>query len=73
MENQSKNIKLELFKLSWLMRGGLSIDEAFALGSEEREIIGELVKENFVDGCAGALYLFWFDYAGVRKWRSCGA
>ena len=47
MENQTKNMKLELFKLSWLMRGGLSIDEAFAFGSEEREIIGELVKENF--------------------------
>jgi hypothetical protein len=47
MENQCKNIKMETFRLSWFMRGGMTLDEAFALGSEEREIIAEIVKENF--------------------------
>lgn len=47
MENQCKNLKLDTYRLAWLMRGGLSIDEAFALGSEDREVISELVKENF--------------------------
>jgi len=47
MENQSKNIKLETFRLSWLMRGGMTLDEAFALGSEERELVAEIAKENF--------------------------
>lgn len=47
MENQVKNIKLETFRLSWLMRGGMTLDEAFALGSEDREIVSTLVKENF--------------------------
>jgi len=47
MENQVKNIKLETFRLAWLMRGGMTLDEAFALGSEERDIVSTLVKENF--------------------------
>jgi|TARA_B110000503_G_scaffold142418_1_gene239157 hypothetical protein len=47
MENQSKNIKMETFRLSWFMRGGMTLDEAFALGAEEREIVSEIVKENF--------------------------
>lgn len=28
------------------MRGGVTLDEAFALAVEEREIIAELIKEN---------------------------
>jgi hypothetical protein len=28
------------------MRGGLTIDEAFALGYEDREIISKLVEDN---------------------------
>jgi len=29
------------------MRGGLSYDEAYYLGPEEREVIAKLVEENF--------------------------
>jgi hypothetical protein len=29
------------------MRGGLSYEEAYYLGPEEREVIGKLVEENF--------------------------
>ncbi len=29
------------------MRGGLTYDEAYYLGHEEREIIGKMVEENF--------------------------
>lgn len=28
------------------MRGGINIDDAWALSQEDREIIGEIVKEN---------------------------
>jgi len=28
------------------MRGGMTLDEAFALGFEEREIVSKLVQEN---------------------------
>lgn len=29
------------------MRGGLTYEEAYYLGPEEREIIGKLIEENF--------------------------
>lgn len=46
MEEENKKLKDELFKLSWYMRGGLSVEEAFYLSFEDREIIGKIVKEN---------------------------
>jgi len=46
MEDEKKELKRELFKLSWYMRGGLSIDEAFQLSYEDRDIIGKIVKDN---------------------------
>jgi len=32
--------------MSWFMRGGLTYDQAMALGVQEREIINELIKDN---------------------------
>jgi hypothetical protein len=46
MENESKNLKLELMKLCWHMRGGMSWNEALVLSPGEREIVSQLVKEN---------------------------
>jgi ribosomal protein L9 len=46
MEEENKKLRDELFKLSWYMRGGLSVEEAFYLSLEDREIIGKIVKEN---------------------------
>ena len=46
LDKESKDIKTELFKMCWYMRGGLSIDDAFSLSIEERKIVGDLVKEN---------------------------
>ena len=45
-ENQAKNLKLELMKICWYMRGGVTYDEANTMSPQEREIIGKLVKEN---------------------------
>ena len=42
----AKNLKSELYKLAWYMRGSLSIDEAFTLTYEDREIISKLVEDN---------------------------
>ena len=47
LEQESKQFKLELTKLCWLMRGGLTYEEAYYLGPEEREIIGKMVEDNF--------------------------
>lgn len=46
LENESKQIKFDLAKLSWFMRGGLSLSEAYDLSAEDREILSTLVKEN---------------------------
>ena len=32
--------------MSWFMRGGLTYDQAMALALNERDIIGELIKDN---------------------------
>ena len=45
-ENQSKNLKLELMKICWFMRGGMSWQEALNLSPDERTIAAQLVKEN---------------------------
>ena len=46
MESQQKEIKLDLLKICWYMRGGVTYDEANTMSPQEREIIGKLVKEN---------------------------
>ena len=45
-EKESKALRSELYKLAWYMRGALSIEQAFMLYAQDREIIMELVKEN---------------------------
>ena len=32
--------------MAWYMRGGLTYNDAMALSSSEREIIGEIIKKN---------------------------
>ena len=46
MEKSQKELKHELMKICWYMRGGLTYSEASALSPTEREIIANLVKEN---------------------------
>lgn len=46
MEKEAKNIRNEAIKLSWFMRGGLSVDQALNLTFEDRQLINDLIKEN---------------------------
>jgi hypothetical protein len=46
MENDSKAIKEQLFKLCWYMRGGLSFTESYMLDHQDREIIAKIIQEN---------------------------
>jgi len=46
MESSQKNLKHELMKICWYMRGGINYSEASALSPTEREIIASLVKDN---------------------------
>ena len=45
MDKEAKAIKKDALKMCWYMRG-LSYSEAMHLSFEEREIIGEIIKEN---------------------------
>tara|TARA_Y100000310_G_C20489244_1_gene718357 strand:+ start:452 stop:670 length:219 start_codon:yes stop_codon:yes gene_type:complete len=45
-EKDSKQIKHNLLKLCWYMRGGLTYSEAHHLSPSEREMISDIIKEN---------------------------
>lgn len=45
-DNQTKNLKLEIFKACWFMRGGITWQEALNLSPDERSVIAQLVKDN---------------------------
>jgi hypothetical protein len=45
LDKEARIIKKEVLKMCWYMRG-LSYSEGMNLGVEEREIIGEIIKEN---------------------------
>jgi hypothetical protein len=46
MEEESKALRKELYKMSWYMRGALSIEEAFMLTMDDRLIIADIIKDN---------------------------
>lgn len=46
LDSEARAIKKEALKTCWYMRG-MSYNEAMHLSWEERDIIGEIVKENF--------------------------
>ena len=45
MDKDAKAIKKEVLKMCWYMRG-LSYAEGMNLSYDEREIVGEIIKEN---------------------------
>ena len=45
-DSQTKNLKLEIMKLCWFMRGGITWQEALELSPEGRSVATQLVKEN---------------------------
>lgn len=46
LENESKQMKKNLFKLCWFMRGSITMEEAFQMDWENREIIYKIIEEN---------------------------
>ena len=46
MEKETRNIRLDVLKLCWYMRGGVTYEEAMQMSSAERAIIDDIVKEN---------------------------
>ena len=46
MEGQCKDLRAEVLKLAWFMRGSLSLEEAFGMEPSDRMLIADLIKEN---------------------------
>lgn len=45
-EQETKALKREIFKLAWFMRGGVTLDEMYSIGFEDREIIAKIIDDN---------------------------
>lgn len=45
-DKDSKALKKTLLKMCWFMRGGMTLDEAYTLGYQDREIINKIIEEN---------------------------
>jgi hypothetical protein len=46
MDNEVKNFKMDLYRLCWYMRGSVQLEDVMVMSSEDREIIGKIIKEN---------------------------
>ena len=46
LEGEQKDLKTEITKLAWYMRGGITLDEAYTMSYEDRQIVSSIVKEN---------------------------
>ena len=47
MEKETRDIRLDVLKLCWYMRGGVTYEEAMQMSQTERGIINEIVKDNY--------------------------
>ena len=46
MDSETKNLKHELLKICWYMRGGVTYQEALNMSIDERKIVANIVKDN---------------------------
>ena len=46
MDSDVKNLKHELLKICWYMRGGVTYQESLNMDIEERKIVAQIVKDN---------------------------
>ena len=46
MDKEARAIKDEALRMVWWMRGGLSYEDAMLLSNNEKELIGEIIKDN---------------------------
>jgi hypothetical protein len=46
MEKETQDIRLDVLKLCWYMRGGVTFEEAMQMSQSDRDLIDTIVKEN---------------------------
>lgn len=58
MDKEAKNLKNDLIRIVWWMRGGITYDQAWNLSLEERKNISNLIKENIETGKKTGIPIF---------------
>lgn len=46
LEAESKDLKKELYRICWYMRGSVSVSEAYSLSYEDRVIMSDIISDN---------------------------
>jgi hypothetical protein len=46
MENEARDIRADIFKMIWHMRGGINLDQAMNMTYSERQIVNDIIKDN---------------------------
>ena len=46
MEGEAKEIRNDIIKMCWYMRGGVTYSEGMNMSYQERDIINNIIKEN---------------------------
>jgi len=46
LDKEANQIRSDALRLAWYMRGGLTYEQAMALGVSERKLINVIIKEN---------------------------
>jgi hypothetical protein len=46
MEAQNKNLKDELLRICWYMRGSISLEQAYMLSFDDRKLVSNVIKDN---------------------------
>jgi hypothetical protein len=46
MDKETHNIRLDVLKLCWYMRGGITYEEAMQMSEADRKLVNEIVKDN---------------------------
>ena len=47
MENETKQIKDEVYRIGWYMRGSFTYDDLmFKISKEDRKILNKIIKDN---------------------------
>jgi len=46
LDKQFANLRKELLKICWYMRGSVTLEQAYMMSYEEREIVSNIVKDN---------------------------
>ena len=46
MDREAHDIRQENLRLTWYMRGGINYEQVMQLGSQERQMISQIAKDN---------------------------